>query len=343
MVKYIYSVGMHKEGGLNVLNKFIFDNNEEIYYFLDERLKNKYNLKNSSFVSKFLVLRLIHILYLSFKLKKNDHLIFLNGLPPIFKFKCNISVVFQNANLFREFYNISFTKWLFSKDSLRFLFFYFGKKNVNSWYVFSPTARNMLNKHIKKYINVKVINIYNEYKDIVSLNKTSEAEYDFIYPASFMEHKNHKMLINILILLSKKKIFPKVLFTLDPNDIKKINIEELKNKYGIKLYNYYESNQKKFIEIYKKFKSLLYISLNETIGLPIIEANKYGLFIIAPELEYSKQFINPDITFDINSEKELSLIIENCLKNNFDIEKKSKEIIILKNSITIDDFMWKVI
>ena len=70
MVKYIYSVGMHKEGGLNVLNKFIFDNNEEIYYFLDERLKNKYNLKNSSFVSKFLVLRLIHILYLSFKLKK---------------------------------------------------------------------------------------------------------------------------------------------------------------------------------------------------------------------------------------------------------------------------------
>ena len=80
MVKYIYSVGMHKEGGLNVLNKFIFDNNEEIYYFLDERLKNKYNLKNSSFVSKFLVLRLIHILYLSFKLKKNDHLIFLNGL-----------------------------------------------------------------------------------------------------------------------------------------------------------------------------------------------------------------------------------------------------------------------
>ena len=151
------------------------------------------------------------------------------------------------------------------------------------------------------------------------------------------------MLINILILLSKKKIFPKVLFTLDPNDIKKINIEELKNKYGIKLYNYYESNQKKFIEIYKKCKSLLYISLNETIGLPIIEANKYGLFIIAPELEYSKQFINPDITFDINSEKELSLIIENCLKNNFDIEKKSKEIIILKNSITIDDLMWKVI
>ena len=71
-----------------------------------------------------------------------------------------------------------------------------------------------------------------------------------------------------------------MLFTLDPNDIKKINIEELKNKYGIKLYNYYESNQKKFIEIYKKCKSLLYISLNETIGLPIIEAMKSGCPVI---------------------------------------------------------------
>ena len=49
MVKYIYSVGMHKEGGLNVLNKFIFDNNEEIYYFLDERLKNSEYLAGKNY------------------------------------------------------------------------------------------------------------------------------------------------------------------------------------------------------------------------------------------------------------------------------------------------------
>ena len=260
----------------------------------------------------------------------------------MFKFNCNISVVFQNANLFREFYKISYLKWFFSKDSLRFLFFNLGKKNVNSWYVFSPTARKMLNIYIKKYVNIKVINIYNDYQNIEHLN-LNKVEYDFIYPASFMEHKNHKMLINILILLSKKKIFPKVLFTLDPIDIKKINIQKLKSKYGLKLYNYYEPDQKKFLEIYKKCRSLLYISLNETIGLPIIEANKYGLIIITPELEYSKQFINPDITFNINSENELSLIIENCLRNNFNIKKKNTEINILKNSISINDFICKVI
>lgn len=342
MKKYIYSVGMHKEGGLNVLNKFIFDNNDNIYYFLDERLKNRYDIKNSKYISKFLIIRLIHIIFLSFKLKKDDHLIFLNGLPPIFKFKCNVSVIFQNANLFREFYKISFVKWLFSKDFLRFLFFYFGKKNVNSWYVFSPTAHKMLNKHIKKYINIKIIDIYNDYKNIEPLN-LNEVEYDFIYPASFMEHKNHKMLINTLILLSKKKIFPKVLFTLDPIDQKKMNFENLRSKHGLKLYNYYETDQKKFLQIYKKCRSLLYISLNETIGLPIIEANKYGLIIIAPELEYSKQFVNPDVTFNIDSENELSSIIESCLKNDFNIKKKRKKISILENCISLYDFVWKVI
>tara|TARA_B100001964_G_scaffold54194_1_gene61359 strand:+ start:110 stop:1138 length:1029 start_codon:yes stop_codon:yes gene_type:complete len=342
MNKYIYSVGIHKEGGLNILKKFIAINNEDIYYFLDDRVKNKIIIKNSEYVSRNLIARLIHLFLLSFKLNKKDHIIFLNGLPPIFNFKSNISVIFQNANLFIEFYQIKFFKWFFSKDSLRYLFFWIGKKNVNNWYVFSSTANKILSDYIKKYVNIKTIDIFHEYKSVTNIN-LQEIKYDFIYPASFMEHKNHKMLINILISLSKKKIFPKVLFTLDPIDIKKINIQKLKSKYGLKLYNYYEPDQKKFLEIYKKCRSLLYISLNETIGLPIIEANKYGLIIITPELEYGKQFIDPDITFNIDSENELSLIIENCLRNNFNIKKKNTEINILKNSISINDFICKVI
>ena len=77
-----------------------------------------------------------------------------------------------------------------------------------------------------------------------------------------------------------------------------------------------------FLKIYKKCNSLIYMSLNETIGLPIIEANKYNLFIIAPKLEYSHQFIQPDAQFDINSESELTSIIEKCLKTNFNYKKK---------------------
>ena len=84
------------------------------------------------------------------------------------------------------------------------------------------------------------------------------------------------------------------------------------------------------------------MSLNETIGLPIIEANRYGLYIIAPRLEYSDQFVRPDAQFEVNSEKSLATIIENCLSTNFQ-NKMNKKIIIPENSINLEDFVKKVI
>ncbi len=80
-------------------------------------------------------------------------------------------------------------------------------------------------------------------------NNAQKAEFDFIYPASLMNHKNHKLLINALIKLSNKKIFPKVVLTLEKKDEKKLNIEKLNLKYNINLINFYEPNQEKFMYI----------------------------------------------------------------------------------------------
>ena len=108
------------------LEKYI----ESIKWKIDERLKNRITYKNCSYYSNNIFNLFFILLNLKKKLKPNDHLIFLNGLPPIFKYKCDISIIFQNANLFREFYKINIIKWLFSKDSLRYLNFIIGKKNV---------------------------------------------------------------------------------------------------------------------------------------------------------------------------------------------------------------------
>ena len=120
-----------KEGGLNILNRFIKEN-ENYTYILDKRLINKIKIKNSYFVNSNFFSIIIHLIYLKLKLNEEDHLIFVNGLPPIFKYKCKVSVMFQNANLFREFYKIGILKWLFSKDFLRYLDFKIGLKNVDN-------------------------------------------------------------------------------------------------------------------------------------------------------------------------------------------------------------------
>ena len=140
-----------------------------------------------------------------------------------------------------------------------------------------------------------------------------ETKYDFIYPASFMKHKNHKILFDILIELSKENIFPKVLLTLDQKSLKKINFNKVRDKYNLSLFNRYEPDQKRFLKIYKECKYLLYLSNNETIGLPLLEAYSYGLKTIAPDLTYSSQFIQPDYFFNINSKEELKNIILKCM------------------------------
>ena len=201
MKTYFYSIGLHKEGGLNILKKFIKENKNYIY-ILDKRLKGKIKVKNSYFKSNNFFSILIYLIYLKFKLRKEDNLIFLNGLPPILKFNCSVSVTFQTANLFKEFYKINTVRWLFSKDFLRYLDFKLGKNNVDNWFVFSPVSKKILNKYLKKYINLKTINIFENYQSI-NLDTNQNYNYDFIYPASLMSHKNHKLLIDVLIKLSK--------------------------------------------------------------------------------------------------------------------------------------------
>ena len=73
-----------------------------------------------------------------------------------------------------------------------------------------------------------------------------------------MNHKNHKLLIDVLIKLSKK-IYPKVLLTLSDKEKERLGFNKLKNKHKIQLFNYYDTNQKDFKIYIKSAKHYLFI------------------------------------------------------------------------------------
>jgi len=150
-IRIIYAAGIHSGGGLFVLNYLKKDMkvNEDIIY-LDERLKKDH------FFNKFKVIiiknNFFSKLYSEFKIKKEidkgiKEIIFLNGLPPIFKYQSNVIAYFQNANVLN--FTNKFDK-IISSNLLRSLKFFFFKKNVNKWIVFSQSAEVQLKKLIKK-------------------------------------------------------------------------------------------------------------------------------------------------------------------------------------------------
>jgi glycosyltransferase involved in cell wall biosynthesis len=301
-IRIIYAAGIHSGGGLFILNYLKKDMKvgEDIIY-LDERLKkdrffNKFKviITKNNFFSKF---------YSEFKIKKEvdkgiKEIIFLNGLPPIFKYKSNVITYFQNANILN--YSNKFDK-IISLNFFRSLKFFFFKKNVNKWIVFSKSAEMQL----KKIIDKKLI-----YKETIYIKiKRGEREkkiYDFIYPANGASHKNHKNLIKAFIILSKLKIFPRLLITLNKVDIIKFKVAHLAKKFKLKISNKPNDNREKFLKNYNKSKALIFPSQSETLGLPLIEAQKFGIDILASNKNFAKKYTSKERLFNPNYPKDIA-------------------------------------
>ena len=87
------------------------------------------------------------------------------------------------------------------------------------------------------------------------------------------------------------------------------------------VYKSFDSNEISLI--YSKCKALVFPSFVETLGLPLIEAKRYELDVLASELDYVRDIVEPNETFDPQSSLSIYraikryLKINNINKNNF--------------------------
>ena len=68
--------------------------------------------------------------------------------------------------------------------------------------------------------------------------------------------------------------------------------------------------------IYSKCKALVFPSFVETLGLPLVEAKKFKLDVIASELDYVRDIVDPNETFDPQSSLSMYRAIKRYLKIN---------------------------
>ncbi len=313
----IYAIGIYKGGGLQVLKEFI-QSNKNYYYIFDSRLDPIHYkaVKNFEVINQGLVNIILTQLQLK-KLKKN--IFFINGLPPLFKLQSNIFVLYQNLNIFPPKDLFSLLIWIFSSDFLRFIFFKLGHLNVQTWFVLSEVAFQSLSKNLGFYQNI--VKLF--FLEINKNKKKYKKYYDFIYPADLKRHKNHDKIINALINLSKQNIKPSFLFTLTNKEKRKINFLDLKKK--INIYNFEDFNNRfKFIKKMRESKCLFFPSERETIGLPIIEGYNNNLLVATSNKNYAKQFIEPDVLFNINSVNSIQNHIKNIYQNKIKKKKNTK-------------------
>jgi glycosyltransferase involved in cell wall biosynthesis len=140
----------------------------------------------------------------------------------------------------------------------------------------------------------------------------------FVYVASGEPHKNHRPLIEAWCLLAKEGLFPSLCLTLDETRFARLykDIDELRQRYDLKVTNAAELSHKDVLALYKKADALIYPSTFESFGLPLIEARQAGLPVLAAELDYVRDVIDPEQTFDPESPISIARAVKRFIKSD---------------------------
>jgi len=138
---------------------------------------------------------------------------------------------------------------------------------------------------------------------------------DFLYVASGEPHKNHRNLIEAWILLARDGIRPSLCLTLDASLTPTLCawIADAVARHSLQIELTGQLSPERIRELYAEADALIYPSRFESLGLPLIEARTAGLPIIAAELDYVRDLVDPEESFDPESAVSISRAVKRFL------------------------------
>lgn len=304
---FISAINIHQGGGLNILKSFLDELRfrKKTYIYLDRRacvdIDNYSNL-NIIFINHSFLSRFFHEIKLRLVLKSGDVLIRFGNLPPIFPMKSKVIVFVQNRYLVdsRSLDGFDFITRL--RISVERYWFKIFSSYVDEYVVQTPTMRKLLIQGIGNSKKIYEIALVGKMSSLIKINESMKSSV-FIYPASGEPHKNHQNLILAWCELSKRNLFPALIITLCPVKFSLLCdwINNLVEVYKLNVTNVGLVAHDRMDDLYKNSNVLIYPSSFESFGLPLVEAKAFGLKIIASELDYVRDLIDPDEVFDPES------------------------------------------
>ena len=307
---FIHAANVHQGGGRSLLDALLKSFNGAVILLVDERMHLPVDMSKNIHVKRVkpsIVQRLLAERWLAENVASEDVVLCFGNLPPLFKLHGYTEVFLQNRYLIE---NVSLSGFSF-KVHLRLvverLWLSWMMKNVDAFIVQTPTMKRLLESKMQLKVPVRVFPFVadpNGYvRDLTQLKVRKDIVFDFVYVASGEPHKNHRRLIEAWCLLAEEGVFPSLTLTLSEDRFTGLcrDIDELRQRHKLQVKNVGELFHKDVFALYKNAGAAIYPSTFESFGLPLIEARQAGLPILASELDYVRDVINPEHTFDPES------------------------------------------
>jgi glycosyltransferase involved in cell wall biosynthesis len=244
--------------------------------------------------------------------KDSDQVLCFGSIPPLFSLPGHTSVFVQNKYLIDNSRLSGFRLKIRARlilERLRLRFFSF---NADEFIVQTSSMRaDMLMRgwlskltpiRVSPFLSTKIA-ITKGKSNFDRNNNSLLVDCDFIYVATSEPHKNHINLIEAWSILARQNLFPSLYLTIDRNSSDKLLalLEKKIKAFNLKIFNLGLVPNTHLQGLYSRVRALIYPSTLESFGIPLIEARNIGLPIIASELDYVRDLVDPDETFDPHS------------------------------------------
>lgn len=303
MTLFIHAPNVHQGGGRALLSALLANLDQTARCVLDQRMQtNEFPLGPAiRLIKPRLINRFEAEVFLRRNAKSGDKVLCFGNLPPLFKSQANVLVFLQNRYMFGKH---DFSRFALGARIRLMLERWWFRNRMQSGYqiiVQSPTMQREL-KNTLGFESIVVPFIATKNK--VTLGSDSKASgFDFVYVSSAEPHKNHATLLDAWVMLAEQGVRPSLALTVSEESAAHIAqlIEQKKVLHGLNISNLGTLKHEEVQALYGKSKALIFPSKLESFGLPLLEAGQHGLPVLAPELDYVRDVIEPNQTFDPDS------------------------------------------
>lgn len=140
--------------------------------------------------------------------------------------------------------------------------------------------------------------------------------WDFVYVSDGVPHKNHRRLIEAWALLAGQGLRPSLALTLGERDSTLARwIAEQAASRNLRVENLGHLGHDAVLALYRSAGALVFPSLLESFGLPLVEASRLGVPIVASERDYVRDVCVPAQTFDPTSAVSIARAVTRYLGN----------------------------
>jgi glycosyltransferase involved in cell wall biosynthesis len=313
----IHATNVHQGGGQVLLDAILrLQIAPGATAFLDARMPLPAGMPSSTEILRVkpsIVGRLQAERLLAASVEPDDTVLCFGNLPPLLNVAGRVVVFVQNRYLIDSVSLAHFPL----KDRIRLrlerLWFRMRAAIVDEFIVQTPSMKDALAHHLLKIKTKPGFCIKTQpfmaggaqcsQNQVGADTRKTPIHHEFVYVASGESHKNHRRLIEAWILLAREGCYPSLALTLD--EIKFANlcawIESQKQRYLLHLENTGVLPPSLVPALYKRSGALIFPSTLESFGLPLIEARDAGLAVLAGELDYVRDVLNPEETFNPDS------------------------------------------